>query len=330
MAISNNTEKINELITKINSLPIAGAGGSGADGKDGFSPIITVQQVTGGHNIIITDIDGTETFFVADGKDGKDGRDGSSGKDGVGISSIKQTTTSTANGGTNVITATLSNGQTSTFNIKNGAKGSNGTSCTHSWDGTTLNVTSASGTSSANLVGPKGDDGSDGMNGVSVTKVEQTTTSSADGGTNVITVTLSDGNTFSFNIKNGSRGGVGPGGVGITSIKQTTTSNADDGTNVITATLSNGQTSTFNIKNGSMGSKGSDATINGVNALTLDTDSGITSYQDGESMTIGASLTGILASGPIILKEGVDYHYGNELPPTGYRGRLFFLRTGGN
>jgi hypothetical protein len=37
--------------------------------------------------------------------------------------------------------------------------GENGVSCTHSWDGTVLNVTSASGTSSANLKGEKGDDG---------------------------------------------------------------------------------------------------------------------------------------------------------------------------
>ncbi|MFQ9178791.1 MAG: hypothetical protein ACLR3C_01960 [Eggerthella lenta] len=34
-----------------------------------------------------------------------------------------------------------------------------GTSCTHSWDGTVLTVTSASGTSSADLAGPKGDKG---------------------------------------------------------------------------------------------------------------------------------------------------------------------------
>jgi hypothetical protein len=37
--------------------------------------------------------------------------------------------------------------------------GENGVSCTHSWDGTVLKVTSASGTSSANLKGEKGDDG---------------------------------------------------------------------------------------------------------------------------------------------------------------------------
>ena len=45
---------------------------------------------------------------------------------GVGISSIEQTTTSTEDGGKNVITATLSNGQKSTFEVRNGQQGSPG------------------------------------------------------------------------------------------------------------------------------------------------------------------------------------------------------------
>lgn len=45
---------------------------------------------------------------------------------------------------------------------KNGVDGKDGVSCTHSWDGTVLNVTSASGTSSANLKGEKGEKGDDG------------------------------------------------------------------------------------------------------------------------------------------------------------------------
>jgi hypothetical protein len=40
---------------------------------------------------------------------------------------------------------------------KDGEKGDDGISATHSWEGTTLTVTSASGTSSANLKGEKGD-----------------------------------------------------------------------------------------------------------------------------------------------------------------------------
>ncbi|MBO5669989.1 MAG: hypothetical protein J6S41_00435, partial [Clostridia bacterium] len=41
------------------------------------------------------------------GADGQPGADGDDGTDGVGIASIKQTTTSTADGGNNVMTVTL-------------------------------------------------------------------------------------------------------------------------------------------------------------------------------------------------------------------------------
>lgn len=46
--------------------------------------------------------------------------------DGVSVSSVIQTTTSTADDGNNVITVTLSNGTTSTFTVQNGSKGSDG------------------------------------------------------------------------------------------------------------------------------------------------------------------------------------------------------------
>ena len=54
-----------------------------------------------------------------------------------------------------------------------------------------------------NLVLPKGD------KGVGVTKIEQTTTSADDGGTNVITITLSNGDALTFQVKNGSKGSAG-------------------------------------------------------------------------------------------------------------------------
>jgi len=55
--------------------------------------------------------------------------------------------------------------------------------------------------------------GDPGEQGVSITKVEQTTSSSSDGGSNVITVTLSDGTSSTFTIKNGSKGNTGAKGV---------------------------------------------------------------------------------------------------------------------
>lgn len=46
----------------------------------------------------------------------------------------------------------------------------------------------------------------------SIESIVQTTTSATDGGTNVITVTLSDGTQSSFHIQNGSKGSKGDAG----------------------------------------------------------------------------------------------------------------------
>lgn len=60
------------------------------------------------------------------GAKGATGNTGATGAQGVSITKVEQTTTSTADAGDNVITVTLSNGNTSTFKVKNGSKGSTG------------------------------------------------------------------------------------------------------------------------------------------------------------------------------------------------------------
>ena len=85
--------------------------------------------------------------------------------------------------------------------------GDDGVSATHKWNGTTLTVTSASGTSSADLKGEKGNQGEDGTS-VAITDISE---SELDGGIN--TVTFSDGK--KLNIRNGSSGSAG-GSSGIT------------------------------------------------------------------------------------------------------------------
>lgn len=98
-------------------------------------------------------------------------------------------------------------------NGTNGTNGTNGVSCTHSWNGTTLTVTSASGTSSANLKGAdgkNGTNGTNGSNGVSCTHSWNGTT---------LSVTSASG-TSSANLKGekgdkgdkGDTGGTGPQG----------------------------------------------------------------------------------------------------------------------
>lgn len=99
---------------------------------------------------------------AASGGGGGGGGGGGTGKDGVGIKKIEKTSTV---GNVDTYTITLTDGSKYTFTVTNGVNGKDGddgVSCTHKWNGTTLTVTSASGTSSANLKGDKGDKGDDG------------------------------------------------------------------------------------------------------------------------------------------------------------------------
>ena len=60
-------------------------GKDGSDGSDGFSPVVSVEAITGGHSISVTDASGTQTFSVMDGEDGSPGTPGSPGKPGEGV-----------------------------------------------------------------------------------------------------------------------------------------------------------------------------------------------------------------------------------------------------
>lgn len=92
---------------------------NGEKGNDGFSPIIDVEKTKDGNKItIVTDVLGNE--YIVEVKDGVDGTNG------VGITSIEQTDYSDVDGGTNRFVITLSDGTTSTFDIKNGSKGEAG------------------------------------------------------------------------------------------------------------------------------------------------------------------------------------------------------------
>lgn len=95
----------------------------------------------------------------------------------TGISKIEQTVTSTEDDGNNEITITLNNGTTKKFTVQNGSKGS---------------------------TGETGKTGATGNGIKSITVAE----SSADNGNNVITITMTDGTTKTFNVKNGSKGSV--------------------------------------------------------------------------------------------------------------------------
>lgn len=57
-------------------------GENGKDGSDGFSPTVTITEIEGGHQVSITDANGTQSFDVMDGKDGLDGDSGPEGSVG--------------------------------------------------------------------------------------------------------------------------------------------------------------------------------------------------------------------------------------------------------
>lgn len=144
-------------------------GTNGKDGKDATSPVISVSNITGGHRITIKDVNGTKTVDVMDGEDG------SNGKDGNGIKS-----------------AVLNADYTLTLTFDNGTKY------------TTPSIRGASGAD-----GKDGNPGKDGADGIGIRSVEQTTTSTEDGGENIITVTKTDGTQSTFTVKNGGKGSDG-------------------------------------------------------------------------------------------------------------------------
>ena len=70
----------------------------GEPGCDGVSPTVNVTEITGGHQVTITDATNTHTFQVMDGKNGKDG-------EGGGITFETDETLTLANGILSVNTA---------------------------------------------------------------------------------------------------------------------------------------------------------------------------------------------------------------------------------
>lgn len=117
------------LVAAINEAAKRGGGGGGtaADVKmqvaDGYIQYSADGGASWNNLIDMSELIGPAG---APGADGADGKDGATGQDGVGIESVVQTKTSTEDGGTNVVTVTKTDGTSSTFQFKNGSKGSQG------------------------------------------------------------------------------------------------------------------------------------------------------------------------------------------------------------
>ena len=60
-------------------------GDKGDKGDNGVSPTVSITETTNGHTVAITDVNGTQSFDVLNGKDGKDGASGGSSGGGSAI-----------------------------------------------------------------------------------------------------------------------------------------------------------------------------------------------------------------------------------------------------
>lgn len=186
---SNRAQSGKAVAEAIAGIELPEGGGSGADGKDGFSPIVDVTPITNGYKVSITDANGTETFNVYNGKDGTNGKNGSNGTDGVS----PRINVELIEGGYLITITDAYN--TMPFTLMHGAKGDKG-------DTGSQGIQGERGLQGEQ--GIQGIQGEKGKDGTSVT-VTNVTTSAADGGSNI--VTFSDGKTVT--IKNGSKGSQG-------------------------------------------------------------------------------------------------------------------------
>lgn len=143
--IATNTEETFEASFTSSSQEVStefgtyySVGGNGANGLSAYE--IAVKNGFSGSE--------TEWLLSLQGTAGIDGKDGVDGKDGIdGYTPVKGIDYTDGTDG------------------KDGIDGEDGVSVTHQWSGTTLVITSASGTSSVDLRGEKGDAGEKGDKG---------------------------------------------------------------------------------------------------------------------------------------------------------------------
>lgn len=256
---------VNNIVTNVSNKPLSAAMGVSLAGEiDSVRSSLAGYQPKGEY-LLATALGAAIDTALAEAK--KSGAfDGADGADGRGIKSIAHTSGNGAVGTTDTYTITYTDDTRSTFNVRNGANGKNGADGQDGRDGSngkdgngiktavlnadyTLTLTFDNGTSyttpsirgatgNDGKDGDPGADGQDGSDGVGIASIEQTTTSTADGGNNVFTITLTNGNRATFTVKNGSKGSTGSNGKdGKTPIKGTDYYTDADKTEMVNAVL---------------------------------------------------------------------------------------------
>lgn len=305
----------------------------GEDGVDGISPTVSVSKNGNVTTINILDKDGLKTATINDGTNGKNGQDGKDGNTpyiqdsywyiggvntgvkarGEDGSSVTITSSHISNEAGGTSTITFSDG--TIISVKNGingkdgkdgTNGSDGVSVTHSWNGTVLTITSASGTTSADLKGQKGDKGE----GFSIAKTYTSIVAMnagyysdgvpLNGFVLIETGDVNDEDNAKLFVKGdtkynfltdlsgsqgiqGEKGEDGSDGRGITSIAKTSTSGLVD---TYTITYTNNTTSTFTVTNGSKGKDGTSVTVSSVTETTEDGGTNTVTFSDGKTLSV--------------------------------------------
>lgn len=127
-----------------------------AEGEDGFSPIVTISSIYGGHRISIQDKSQTHVFDVMDGTPG------TPGTDGRGIASITKLSTV---GLVDTYQITYSDGSTpTTYTVTNGKDGIDGTKGTDGYS-PTVSTQAITGGTEITITDKDGDHVFDVMNG---------------------------------------------------------------------------------------------------------------------------------------------------------------------
>ena len=154
--------------------------------------------------------------------------------------------------------------------------------------------------------------------GAEISTVEQITTSDEDGGENVVRITLTDGRTFDFTTKNGSKGSKGDTGNGI--IETIVVDDAVNQKKIVTLTYTDGTSESFDVPYGKDGVsvthewEGTTLKVtsaSGTSSVDLKGEQGNTPYIKDDYWWIGETDTGVKAKGedgsghtPV---KGVDY-----------------------
>lgn len=151
-------------------------GEKGDPGDDGNGIVSITKTGTSGlvDTYTISYTDGTSSTFTV--TNGEKGDPGATGATGVGILGIEKTS---SHGLVDTYTITFSDRTTTTYQVTNGANGANGTN---------------------------GTNGADGADGRGITSIVETTTTQESGGRNVVTITMTDGTTATFDVYNGQVG----------------------------------------------------------------------------------------------------------------------------